>query len=95
MMTSDQLLLRLADLLRGAAGTDPSGYSASRVDAIVKAAQPAIAALAAQVVELGRRVDVLAAAERIRLAQLEFTSRTNFAKYIVKSTVDLRSNSDA
>jgi hypothetical protein len=94
IVTRDQqLLLQIVDLLRGAAG--PSGYSASRVDAIVKAAQPAIAALAAQVAELGQRVDVLAAAERIRLAQLEYSNRSNFAKYIVGATQEFRSNANA
>ena len=52
-------------------------------EAIVKAAQPAIAALGAAVNELAQRVDLLAAGERIRLAQIEFTNRTNFAKYII------------
>jgi hypothetical protein len=94
-MTRDQLLLQLADLLRGAASANSSEYSASRVDAIVKAAQPAIAALAAKVAELGQRVDVLAAAERVRLAQLEYSSRSNFAKYIIGATQEFRSNADA
>jgi hypothetical protein len=79
-MTRAQLL-QVCDLLQRVTAAEISRRQEIRADVIIKAAAPAIASLVEQVDKLAERVDVLAAVERIRMAQIEYLGRCNFAKY--------------